>query len=116
MELLVGYVLQAGVLLSVALLITGLLWRWAVTGRLSLDYPLTRDNLFQFVVMDARQMVAGMFRPRLLINTGVIVLLLTPFVRVAVSAAYFLLAERNPKYTAFTTFVLVVLTYSLFLR
>jgi uncharacterized membrane protein len=116
MDLLVGYVLQAGVLLSAALLIGGLLWRWYVTGRLGADYPLAGENLFRFAALDIRDMMAGRFRPRLLINTGVIVLLFTPFVRVAVSAAYFLLAERNLKYTVFTSFVLVVLTYSLFLR
>jgi uncharacterized membrane protein len=116
MDLLVGYVLQAGVLLSAALLIGGLLWRWYVTGRLGVDYPLAGENLFRFAALDMRAMMAGRFRPRLLINTGVIVLLFTPFVRVAVSVAYFLLAERNLKYTVFTSFVLAVLTYSLFLR
>jgi uncharacterized membrane protein len=40
----------------------------------------------------------------------------TPYLRVAASAVYFALVERNLKYTLFTLFVFAVLTYSLFLR
>ena len=43
-------------------------------------------------------------------------LLLTPYVRVLASMLYFALVERNLKYSVFTAFVLLVLTYSLFLR
>lgn len=116
MDLLVGYVLQAGVLLSVLLLMAGVLWQWRVSGRLGLDYPLVGENLFRFVLTDLRQLLGGRLRPALVVNTGVIVLMLTPFIRVAASVLFFLLVERNLKYAAFTTFVLVVLTYSLFLR
>jgi hypothetical protein len=35
---------------------------------------------------------------------------------VLASMLYFALVERNGKYTAFTAFVLLTLTYSLFLR
>ncbi|MGZ3606158.1 MAG: DUF1634 domain-containing protein, partial [Thermodesulfobacteriota bacterium] len=55
-------------------------------------------------------------RPRVMINMGIAVLMLTPFVRVLASVFYFAFAERNWKYTLFTGFVLGVLTYSLFLR
>ena len=61
-------------------------------------------------------MAAGQLQPRLLINLGIALLMLTPYVRVLASTFYFALAERNPKYTLFTGFVLAVLTYSLFLR
>lgn len=61
-------------------------------------------------------MASGALRPRVLINFGLAVLLLTPYVRVAASMLYVAVAERNWKYTAFTGFVFAVLTYSLFLR
>jgi len=67
-------------------------------------------------VTDFRQLAAGAWRPRLLVNLGLVVLLLTPYARVLASMLYFALVERNRKYTAFTTFVLLTLTYSLFLR
>jgi uncharacterized membrane protein len=54
-------------------------------------------------------------RPRLLVNLGIGVLLLTPYVRVLASLVYFATVERDPKYALFTAFVLAVLTYSLLL-
>ncbi|MDR7421246.1 MAG: DUF1634 domain-containing protein [Armatimonadota bacterium] len=116
MSALVGFVLRAGVALSVILIAAGLLWQWRLTGRFGVSYPLGGESLFRFAAMDVQQAVAGAIRPQLLINSGIIVLLLTPLARVALSTAYFLLVERNMRYVGVTTFVLVVLTYSLFLR
>ena len=54
--------------------------------------------------------------PRLLVILGVAVLLFTPFLRVLASVVFFAAVERNWKYTVFTSFVLIVLTYSLLMR
>jgi uncharacterized membrane protein len=116
MEVLVGSILQIGVLLSMALLAFGVVWRWFSTGSLGFDYSISGMNFFEFVLTDIQQMLAGTFRPRLFANLGIATLMLTPYVRVFASMTYFAFAERNPKYTLFTGFVFVVLTYSLFLR
>lgn len=116
MDILVGYVLLAGVILSAVFLTGGVLWRWAATGSPQLQYSISGTNLFQFLISDIRQVTAGELRPRLLVNLGIAILLLTPYIRVSVSMLYFAFAERNVKYTFFTGFVLAVLTYSLFLR
>ncbi len=116
MDALVGYILLDGVLLSMALIVGGLLWRWLRTGHLSLDYQIVGMNLFQLVGTEIRLAVFGQLRPRLLINLGIAVLMLTPFLRVVASVVYFVAVLRNWKYTLFTFFVLTVLTYSLFLR
>lgn len=116
MDVLVGTILQDGVLLSLGLILAGLCWRWFRTGGLALDYEITGMNLFQFVVDEIRLALHGTVRPRLLINLGIAVLMLTPFIRVAASVGYFLGVLRNWKYTVFTAVVLSVLTYSLFLR
>jgi len=115
MDLLVGYVLIVGVLSSLGLLAAGLVWHWSSTGT-RLDYDLAGTTVFGLVVTDFRQLAAGAWRPRLLVNLGLAVLLLTPYARVLASMLYFALVERNRKYAAFTTFVLLTLTYSLFLR
>jgi uncharacterized membrane protein len=112
MEVLIGYLLLAGVLASSALLLIGLAWHWAATGRLGDEYAVAGMNVFQFVVADARQALAGDMRPRLLVSLGIAVLILTPYVRVLASMLYFAFVTRNWKYTLFTA----VLTYSLFLR
>ena len=115
-DLVIGYVLLGGVLTSMALLATGVAWHDVRTGELGLDYRLGDTTLFGFVVLDVQQLVAGEFRPRLLVNLGIAVLMLTPYARVLASMVYFGTVERNWKYTAITAFVLAVLTYSLFLR
>ncbi len=48
-------------------------------------------------------------------TAGVIVLMLTPYLRVVLSAAYFAW-EKDAKYVLITLFVLIVLTLSLVLH
>ena len=116
MEVLVGYILFVGVLLSVALIVIGLFWHWLSEGELELKYPLRGTNLFAFLLILSKQLLTGTFHPRLLVSLGIAVLLLTPLVRVIASMVYFSVVLHNWKYTAFTGFVTAVLTYSLFLR
>lgn len=116
MDTLVGTILQDGVLLSLGLILVGMVWRWLRTGSLAINYQIAGMNLFQFVLDEIRLAVHGAVRPHLLINLGIAVLMLTPFIRVAASAIYFMGVLRNWKYTFFTSVVLTVLTYSLFLR
>ncbi len=116
MELLIGYILLVGVLLSVALLAIGFIWRWERSGNLRFQHTIVGVNFFEFVLISLRQMGSHELRPRVMLNMGIAVLMLTPFVRVLASVFYFALVQRNWKYTLFTGFVLGVLTYSLFLR
>jgi uncharacterized membrane protein len=116
MDVLVGYILQVGVLFSMALVSAGMFWTWLRTGGLVLNYQITGMNLFDFVVYEVRLALHGALGPRLLVNLGITVLMLTPFVRVGASVVYFLGVLKNWKYTLFTSIVLIVLTYSLFLR
>ena len=116
MDALVGGILQNGVLLSLGLIIIGFGWRWYITGSPVVDYRISGMNLFEFVTEEVRLAATGAIRPHLLINLGIAVLMLTPFIRVAASVVYFMGVLRNWKYTLFTAVVLTVLTYSLFLR
>ena len=116
MESLVGYILLTGVLLSVALLAVSFVWRWARVGNLRFEHSIVGMNFFEFISSTLGQMASQAFRPRLFLNMGIGVLMLTPFVRVLASVFYFAFVEHNWKYTLFTSFVLSVLTYSLFLR
>jgi len=116
MESLVGYILLTGVLLSIALLAVGFVWRWLRVGNLRFEHSIAGMNFFEFILSTLRQMSSQAFRPRLFINMGIGVLMLTPFARVLASVFYFAFVEHNWKYTLFTGFVLSVLTYSLFLR
>ncbi|MGE5326190.1 MAG: DUF1634 domain-containing protein [Deltaproteobacteria bacterium] len=116
MDLLIGHLLLYGVFLSIGLIVAGLVWRFFRTGEFWLDYQISGMNLFRFVVEEFKLAIHIEFRLRLLVNLGIAVLMLTPFLRVAASVIYFLGVLRNWKYTLFTMVVLAVLSYSLFLR
>jgi len=95
---------------------TGLIWNWMKVGHLNIGYPIIGMNFFEFILSSVRQIASGVIFPRLLINMGIGVLMLTPFVRVLASMFYFAVVEHNWQYTSSTAFVLTILTYSLFLR
>jgi len=116
MDELLGYILLGGVLISMALIVIGLFWRYLLTGKVALDYQIVGMNMAQFVVAELRAVEAASFRPRLFVSLGIVMLMLTPYFRVAASTMYFMAGLKNWKYSVFTGLVLAVLTYSLFLR
>lgn len=116
MDLLLGYLLLAGVALSLGLILIGLIWRFFSVGRLPIDHELAGMNLFEFLTEEIRIAVTGQLRPRTLVDGGIAVLMLTPFLRVLASMFYFMIGLKNWKYTVFTGIVLGVLTFSLFIR
>jgi uncharacterized membrane protein len=116
MNVLVGYILLVGVVLSSLLIIAGTLWNWAVNHSLSTQFTISGQNYFGFLVSSFQQLLTGALQPGLLIKLGIVTLMFTPYLRVAASAVYFAFVAHNLKYTLFTLFVFCVLTYSLFLR
>ncbi|MDE3110162.1 MAG: DUF1634 domain-containing protein [Acidobacteriota bacterium] len=116
MDALVGYILLIGVLISLALVIAALIWRWADTRTLAFDYRIAGMNLFQLLLNEIRLGMQGALRPRLLLSLGIAMLMLTPYIRVLASMVYFMVSLKNWKYSVFTAVVLLTLTYSLFLR
>lgn len=116
MDALVGTMLAAGVITSIALIVAGLLWHRLATGVATFDAPLGGTDALRLLVGDLRLAARNQLSPRLLVSLGVAVLLFTPYLRVLASVVFFAAIERNWKYTVFTSFVLVVLTYSLLMR
>ncbi len=116
MEVLLGTSLLVGVLLSMALILAGLIWNFVATGHLSLDYELAGMNLFQLLAAELGMAWNGQVQPTALINGGIATLMLTPYLRVVLSVFYFMAVLKNWKYTVITSFVLVILTFSLFVR
>jgi len=116
MDLLVGYLLLIGVALSLAQIAVGLCWNFLRTGHFWIDYQLGGTNLFEFTLAEFCATAAGNLSPRTLVDGGVAVLMLTPYLRVFASMLYFMFALKNWKYSLFTAIVLGILTFSLFLR
>jgi uncharacterized membrane protein len=113
MDVVVGSILLAGVLVSLTLVAAGVAWHWMREGNPRFDYTLAGTTVFQFLVADVRALADGELRPRLLLNLGIAVLVLTPYLRVLASVVYFAVVEHDLKYTLFTGFVLATLTYTL---
>ena len=116
MDAIVGYILLIGVVISLLLVAAALAWRWANTATLSFDYKIAGVNLFSLLLNEIRLATRGALRPRLLLTLGIAVLMLTPYIRVLASMVYFMAWLKNWKYSLFTAVVLLLLTYSLFLR
>ncbi len=107
-ELAISQVLRGGVLISAAITLLGVVWfylRMAITGRAPLTYPHS-------IVEVAQELAHG--EPLALIALGLLILLLTPIVRVAISIIVFAL-ERDWLYTIITMVVLLILLVSLLL-
>lgn len=116
MERLIGWVLVVGVVASVTLIVGGSLWELVRAGHLVRNDRLSGMNVAALAASELGRLLAGELEPRLFVDLGVVVLLLTPFARVLASVFYFAAHERNLKYTVITLTVLAVLSYSLFVR
>lgn len=86
----IGRVLRAGVWGSATLIIIGLILVWA----LGVDIPLPNENPSPNDVLG--RMVSGSFDPFTLIFAGLILLMLTPFLRVLAAAIGFAVEKDRP--------------------
>lgn len=124
MELVISYGLRAGVLLSAAVILVGILW-FALTQHTG--YAPVLPHHLQDILTFHQTSGAGFFptsvaavlsgalagKPYAIIGLGMILLILTPIARVALSVFFFLF-QRDWLYVAITLFVLAVLIFSLF--
>lgn len=105
---LIGWVLQGGVLLSAAVILLGIILLPTRPGGLSpqrlLVFPFTLSQL----ALDLAQ-----FRPQGIITLGLLLLIATPVLRVAVSIVTFVV-ERDRAYIVITWIVLAILLFSIF--
>jgi uncharacterized membrane protein YfcA/uncharacterized membrane protein len=105
---LIGWVLQGGVLLSATVILLGLCLLPTRPGGISpqrlLVFPFTWSQL----ATDLLQ-----FRPQGIITLGLLLLIATPVLRVAVSIITFMI-EHDRKYVVITCLVLAILLFSIF--
>jgi uncharacterized membrane protein YfcA/uncharacterized membrane protein len=105
---LIGWVLQGGVLLSAIIILIGIILLPTRPGGLSpqrlLTFPFTWSQLIQELVQ---------FHPQSIITLGLLCLIATPVLRVAVSIVTFVV-ERDRTYIIITCIVLAILLFSIF--
>ena len=113
-ELILGNLLRAGVLISAAVVLWGAciyLFRHAHDHA---DYRVFKGEPSEFRTIHGviRSILNGQSRGRCWIQLGLLLLIATPIARVAFSIVGFAL-ERDRLYVAFTLIVLAILLYSL---
>ncbi len=102
----ISWILQGGVILSSALIVLGLCLLPTRPGGLSVHRVLTFPRTFA-EVWDGLLIL----RPQSIIVIGLVLLIATPVIRVAVSVIAFAL-ERNYRYVVITLVVLAILVLS----
>ncbi len=118
LEAIIGYLLIGGVALSVVLEVIGIVLFYGAYGNTQIyqdpAFFISGENFFAFLVQQTQNLFASE-NALAFMTLGVIVLLLTPYIRAITSVIYFGW-EKNRKYVAITLFVLIVLTVSLALH
>ncbi|HJT47421.1 MAG TPA: DUF1634 domain-containing protein [Nitrososphaeraceae archaeon] len=122
LELVISYILVTGIIFSLLTISYGLLLYYISTGKTSPHFTpkwqIGRTDFFSYI----RNLVAyftstnasssSSINPITIMALGIVLLIITPFIRVIASVIYFGY-KRNFKYFLITCFVLIALTLSL---
>lgn len=108
MSAIIGWVLQGGVLLSAAVIVLGLLLELLQPNKFApqklQNFPQTFDQVWAGLLV---------LRPQGVIALGLLLLIATPVMRVAVSVVAFAV-ERDRRFVVITLVVLLILLFSIF--
>ena len=114
LETIISYILAIGVLASLAVEVVGLGY-YTTTATLQVDFTsrwqTSGSDFFVYAWGTLLSLGEGA-TPMTLIALGIVLLMVTPYLRVLASLLYFTV-ERNSKYALISLFVLAVLTISL---
>jgi len=118
LETIISYILIIGVVVSVVLEAIGIMLYYQAYGNVQISQNkavfISGKDFFAFIITQVPHMFGSM-SALTFITLGLVILILTPYVRAITSALYFGW-EKHYKYVLITLFVLVVLTASLALH
>ena len=114
----IGYLLITGVIISILLEVIGVVLLYRANGNLNISQDagvyIKGHDFFSFIYQQFQNIRT--IKPAILFMTmGIVVLILTPYMRVIASFLFFSW-QRNYKYILITLFVLFVVTLSLTLH
>jgi uncharacterized membrane protein len=116
LEVGISYILVIGVIASVVVESIGIAGYYHLNGNLDIIFApglaLKGTDFFSYTGAAVQAFVKGSWTPFHILGLGMVLLMITPYMRVVASVVYFGWA-RNLKYLLITIFVLVVLTASL---
>ena len=118
LETIVSYLLMVGVIVSVILEAIGITLYYGTFGNVQVSQNqavfISGKNFFAFIIYQTQHLL-GSQNALLFMTLGLIILILTPYIRAITSVIYFAW-EKHYKYVLITLFVLIVLTISLTLH
>ncbi len=118
LETIISYLLIVGVVVSVILEVVGITLYYGKYGNTQVSQNqavfISGKNFFAFIIYQTQHLL-GAQNALLFMTLGLIILILTPYIRAATSVIYFAW-EKHYKYVLITLFVLIVLTLSLALH
>ena len=118
LESIIGYLLIIGVVTSVVLEVIGIALFYSDYGNTLVSqnqlFFIRGANFFAFFAQQIQHLV-GSQNALVFMTLGLVILMLTPYIRAVTSVVYFGW-EKNFKYVLITLFVLIVLTLSLALH
>ncbi len=116
LDLVISYILIIGVLASLALETIGIIRYYSVNGTLAINLQpnsaLSGTGFFSYAGNIIHGPFVGVWTPIEILGLGILLLMITPYMRVVASVVYFSLT-KNTKYIFITLFVLTILTASL---
>lgn len=116
LELGISYILIVGVLVSVAIEAAGIVSYYLSNRNLSIvfqsNYAMSGADFFSYTKSVIQGILQGTWTPLQILALGIILLMITPYLRVVASVIYFGFT-KNTKYLLITLFVLAVLSASL---
>jgi uncharacterized membrane protein len=118
LETIISYLLMVGVVVSVILEAVGITLYYGKYGNTQVSQNpavfISGKDFFAFIIYQTRHLL-GSQNALLFMTLGLIILILTPYIRAVTSVIYFAW-EKHYKYVLITLFVLIVLTLSLALH
>lgn len=116
LETIISYILIFGVVASVIIETVGIISHYYSEGNINITFEprfaLKGANLFIFIGSTFQDFLRGSFTSLNILNLGLALLMITPYIRVVASVGYFGMV-RNIKYFFITLLVLAILTASL---
>jgi len=118
LETIISYLLIVGVVISVILEVIGITLYYGTYGNVQVSQNqavfISGKNFFAFIIYQTQHLL-GSQNALLFMTMGLIILILTPYIRAITSFIYFAW-EKHYEYVLITLFVLIVLTISLALH
>ena len=116
LELVLSRILISSVMLALIVTILGVIWfGYSTNINVQIDSTITSTNFGDFFSRMFTDLLTLRLTPIMILGLGVVILMITPYLRVLTSWIFFIIKEKDYKYVVITSVVLAILTFSLFI-